>query len=182
MGTSRRAARACALLTLLVLASASTGCTYFKHRAQDFLEMADIGLTFTRQPTLGLYLGGVSMVCVGYSRVNGSFLGIGGGQIGLMRHSHKCSGLLLSGKEDMAWGDGPPRRRYVHPQGLFGVLGARRLPPPSYFPACVHFIHNGTIGVVLNLRYAEMLDFLIGFTTLDIAHDDGRKMGKWFWQ
>ena len=28
----------------------------------------------------------------------------------------------------------------------------------------------------------EMVDFVLGFTTLDIAGDDGKKLGTWPWR
>ncbi len=33
------------------------------------------------------------------------------------------------------------------------------------------------MGLILTLRYAQALDFLLGFANLDIAGDDGRKLG-----
>ena len=36
--------------------------------------------------------------------------------------------------------------------------------------------------MVGNLRYLEMLDLMLGFTTIDIAGDDGVKHGAWPWQ
>ena len=38
------------------------------------------------------------------------------------------------------------------------------------------------MGLVGNLRYLEMLDFMLGFTTIDIAGDDGVKHGAWPWK
>ena len=38
------------------------------------------------------------------------------------------------------------------------------------------------MGVVGNLRYLEMLDLMLGFTTIDIAGDDGVKHGAWPWK
>ena len=38
------------------------------------------------------------------------------------------------------------------------------------------------MGLVLNLRFMEMLDFVLGWSTLDIVGDDGKKLGKWPWQ
>ena len=45
----------------------------------------------------------------------------------------------------------------------------------------MHYVHLGHVGLVLNFRWGEMADFLLGFTTLDFAHDDGRKFGHWGW-
>ena len=170
------------LLLFLAFVSASTGCTYLKHRGEDFAEMFDIGLTLSGRPSLAVYACGASVVSLGFSRFDGVCLGMAGGQLGAIRHKNVCYGRGLLGREAMLWGEGRSKRQYSQNQGRFGVLGSGRLPGPAYCPACVHFLHIGFMGVVVNARYAEMLDFIIGFTTLDIACDDGRKVGKWFWQ
>ena len=171
-----------AVLLLLVLMCASTGCSYITYRIEDFAEMFDVGLTFSPRPCLAVYANGASIVCLGFSRIDGTCLGMGGGQVGLIRHKNTCNGEGLWGHEDMVWGTGRSRRNYSQNQGFYGVFSSRRLPGPAYFPACVHYLHIGFMGAVLNARYAEILDFVLGFTTLDIACDDGRKKGKWFWQ
>jgi len=169
-------------LLLLAFTCALSGCTYIRHRTEDFAEMFDIGLTFTKKPSLAVYGCGASVVSLGFSNIDGVCLGMAGGQLGAIRHRNVCYGEGLWGREAMLWGGGRSARRYGQNQGLFGVLSSRRLPGPAYCPACVHFLHVGFMGVVLNARYAEMLDFILGLTTLDIACDDGRKTGKWFWQ
>jgi hypothetical protein len=45
----------------------------------------------------------------------------------------------------------------------------------------MHYVHLGHAGLVANLRWGEALDFLLGWTTLDIANDDGRRFGHWGW-
>ncbi len=42
----------------------------------------------------------------------------------------------------------------------------------------MHSIHVGYVGLVGNARYGEMADFLLGFAGIDIAGDDGRKLGS----
>jgi len=170
------------VLGLMGLVLSSTGCKYIQYRAEDMVEMLDIGVTFSGEPNLGLYACFASIVCLGFSDVDGWFFGMGGGQLGLIRHKNKCYGAMYSGVEDVVWGRGRHRRHYKHPMGMNAVLGGRRLPPPAYCPACTHYLHLGFIGAVANAKYAEMIDFIIGFSTLDIACDDGRKMGRWFWQ
>ena len=94
----------------------------------------------------------------------------------------KAVGRMLYGMEDVYWGSGSSRRHYRHPMGLYAVGNTYRLPPPAYCPACTHYIHLICVGFVGNLRYAEILDFVLGFTTMDIACDDGRAMGRWAFQ
>jgi len=38
------------------------------------------------------------------------------------------------------------------------------------------------VGFVGNLRYLEMLDFMLGFAAIDIAGDDGYTYSRWPWQ
>lgn len=45
----------------------------------------------------------------------------------------------------------------------------------------MHYIHLGPVGLVANLRWGEIADFFLGFTTFDFAHDDGVEFGHWGW-
>jgi len=38
------------------------------------------------------------------------------------------------------------------------------------------------VGIVANVRFTELLDFMLGFTTFDLCGDDGHKISKWPWQ
>jgi hypothetical protein len=189
----RASPRIAVLLMLLVTVSGSVGCTalgkvgratgrYLKYRAEDFAETFDVGITFTKRPTISLYACFASIVCLGYSHIDGHLLGMGGGQVGLIGLQTQCYGAMLRGQEYVLWSKPPRFRQYSHPMGLDSVLGAPMLPPPAYCPACTHYLHFLYIGVVANLKYAEMLDFILGFTTFDLACDDGQAMGRWFFQ
>jgi len=171
------------LLALAVTFAAAQGCTYLKHRGEDFAEIADLGFTFTNTPQIGLYANGVSIVAGGYSKIDGWFAGWGGGKFGVQPHYNECWGVGLVGHETMGWGDfdkNDPSTMYQQYQGLFGALGMPQETNPSYVPACVHFFpHLGYAGLVWNLRYYEMIDFIVGWTTLDIAMDDGYRFGRW---
>ena len=183
--------RMLALLGLLAVLSGSVGCRtlgkagraglrYFKYRGEDLAETFDIGLTFSKKPTISLYASVASLACLGYSNFQGHVLGMGGGQIGWIGHTNRCTGDIFTGSEQIVWHQGPRWRHYNHPMGLDSILASGRFPPPAYFPACTHYVHLLFIGVVANAKYAEMLDFLLGFTTLDIACDDGPTLGRWF--
>ena len=37
------------------------------------------------------------------------------------------------------------------------------------------------MGLVANVRFAEIADFLLGWTTFDLAGDDGKKPGEGDW-
>ena len=38
------------------------------------------------------------------------------------------------------------------------------------------------MGLEGNANYMEMVDFVLGFLGIDICGDDGRPLGRWFWQ
>ena len=177
------------VLALAAIVWTSQGCAvarYFQYRAEDFVEMVDIGFTFTSKPCIGLYWNSLDLLVAGYSNVDGYFVGWGGNQIGLTRHYNKCYGLIVS-SETVGWGDfdkDDPKTLYERYGGLLGLAslmgtGDRR-PTPDYTPACVHFIpHIGFVGLVWNARWTQVLDFVLGFTTLDLGGDDGVKFGHW---
>ena len=176
-----RAIRAGAALLLAVLALNVTGCRYLKHRGEDLLETFDVGFTFSRSPQLCLYANGASFICFGYSKFDGKLVGMGGGFFGIIDHRNDCRGYGMYGREYLYWHKkNKTSKRYKQVQGLYAIMGGKRFPPPAYFPACVHNFHIGWIGIVFNLRYAEMLDFILGFTTFDLAGDDNRTIGDWF--
>ena len=172
-----KAERTAGILCLLLVCCASSGCTYLWHRAEDFAETFDVGLTFSSKPQFSLYGNGVSVFCLGVSDFQGTFIGMGGGQVGIIEHENQCWGVGFYGHEKMRWG----RRRYKQPQGLLAIQAARHLPGPAYCPACVHYVHLLFIGVVANARYGEMVDFVLGFAGIDIARDDGRRTGRKHW-
>ncbi|MHC4592967.1 MAG: hypothetical protein ACYS8L_09785 [Planctomycetota bacterium] len=183
MGHRRGVVRGVMLLVVAVCLLSSSGCTYLVHRAEDATDMVDLGLTFSARPGFALYMSNESILGTGYSNVDGYLLGMGGGLVGLVRHAEKCWGLVLYGHERQAWGefdlDDPSTfsQQYV---GLAGLIhkrfsGSR----PDYMPSCIHSLHLGWFGLVANLRYTQILDFILGWTTLDIANDDGKRLGEW---
>jgi hypothetical protein len=148
--------------------------------------MVDVGLSLSAKPGIGLYWNSLDVFPVGFSYVDGYFLGWGGGQIGFTKHYNHCIGFGYA-REEIGWGPGmdkdDPQTLYVDYSGVLGLL----LPPyknePAYLPSCVHFFpHILFVGLVWNARYYEMADFVLGFTGLDIAGDDGVRIGHWPWQ
>ncbi len=162
----------------------SAGCTYLTHRGQDALDMVDLGVTITEKPCVGLYANCLDIFPLGYSNVDGRFVGWGGGQMGATRHRNRCWGFAY-GYQEVGWGEFDPEDPSTIHRHYAGLLGMVFGPPqhdPGYAPACVHFLpHLGYVGLVWNLRYQEVLDFLLGWTTFDLAGDDGVSVGHWFW-
>ena len=174
----RRRARMLAAIALLAL----PGCAnYLQHRADDALEMLDLGVTWSEKPGLAAYGDLASIAPGGFGYVDGYFAGIGGGQVGTTEHYEGSMGLLVWGYEEVGWAEhdkhvpGTLDRQHV---GLIGVLREplnRRL---AYAPASVGYLHLGYAGLAASLRHGEMADFLLGWFGIDIAGDDGTKLGQ----
>jgi hypothetical protein len=169
-------------VTLLAFQGCANAVTYAQHRAEDFAEMVDVGFTITKTPQIGLYWNSLSFGPGGYSNIDGWFAGWGGGKFGVQRHYNKCYGFLYL-YEEIGWGDfdkNDPRTLYVQHNGIPGILMPPYVSNPAYIPACVHFFpHLGYVGFVWNARWTEIVDFALGWTTLDIAGDDGYRFGTW---
>ena len=165
------------------------GCTqlglYARYRVEDALEIGDIGVMVSKKPGFAVYGDGVSVLPGGYAHVDGTFVGLGGGQLGPERHYTHDVGLVGWGYEEFGWGEFDPEvsgtldRQHV---GALGVLATPVNRRPSYAPACIHYVHLGWVGLVGNLRYLEMVDFLLGFAAIDISGDDGTKYSAWPWE
>jgi hypothetical protein len=141
--------------------------------------MFDIGVTWSRKPQFGLYGNCPFMAPSGYAKVHGKYAGIGGGQVGVMEHRQDNLGLLLWGREKVAWGDSRPddpgtmQAQEVAPGGLATDPEGK----PTYRPTCAHYLHLGYVGLTGNANYREWADFLLGWFGLDISRDDNRSLG-----
>ena len=101
-------------LVLAAVLAALPGCTtwqggvkgFLNSRAKDALEMGDFGVTVTRTPQFSFFLTGFSFAAGGYGRVDGTFTGLGGGDIGTMPVHYHHWGVVLVGQEETGWGDG----------------------------------------------------------------------------
>jgi hypothetical protein len=178
------------LVALIALAVGAQGCaqmgavgTYFLQRGQDALDIPDMGISITSTPQWGFFWNSLEMGPGGWSKIDGHVLGWAGGRLGWVRHYNHCYGLFYL-TENIGWGPNvdpdDPSTYYTQTAGIVGYI----LPPydstPAYTPACVHFFpHIGYVGFVWNLRYMEMVDFMLGWFGLDIAGDDGYDVGQW---
>jgi len=170
-----------ALVTGLAAVVLMTGCGYLQHRVEDAGDMMDLGLTFSRRPGFALYYDFVPVVPIGCGRVEGAFVGLGAGRVGTMPHLQRSTGLILWGEEELAYGQydpADPESMRFQRSGLIG-LPQGPIPGPDYMLSCPHYVHLGWFGVVATPRYLQMLDFLLGWTTLDIGLDDGSERGQW---
>ena len=169
------------------------GCTavtkYFANRYNDALQMADVGITLTSTPQLGLYWNSLDALTFGYASLDGTFVGWGGNQIGETPFHVRAWGFIYAYQE-IGWGDydvDDPKTMYITNGGLPGyfMFWVPGIPQkiPAYSPACVHFFpHLGYVGLCWGIRWYEVLDFIVGFTTIDLAGDDNARIGSWPWQ
>ncbi len=188
--------RLIAVLSVLVLILSLQGCTYLKWRLDDLAESVDIGIIVSEKPYFALYADELSLLPIGYAHVDGHFIGWGGGQVGKTTHAVHSYGLLLHGEEELGWhrqyeGEGGEkeaeaneawRKRYGFIEQGAGasmvIDDSVRLitgnmfegrNEPDHSLSCLHYIHLGWFGIVVNVRTLSIIDFILGWTTLDFG-------------
>jgi len=173
---SRRLALAAALPLIV---AALTGCAYLKNRGNDALDIFDVGITFSSEPHVGVYAGFESLLSAGYADVEGKMLGLGNRRAGWLDMKYKAAGALLEGHEEWAYGDyeNDPSLRQNQGAGL-GLLYDDVPRTVPKFLNCPKFVHLFFIGANVNCKIGEVLDFVLGWTTLDIGCDDVYGDGK----
>ena len=105
--------------------------------------------------------------------MHGYYAGVGGGKLGLSRHTQRNAGLLLWGRESNTWSDASGDAGEDQQVGLLGLAAGPSGTRP-YKPACKHYFHLGWVGVTANVRWLEIPDFLFGWVGLDFSGDDAR--------
>ena len=163
-------------VALLALLASAQGCMFLGNRGRDAAQMFDVGFTFTKTPQFGIYANCPMVTPIGYSNIDGYYIGIGGGKLGVMTHTQKDTGLLLWGREQNSWGEADKDNPSSREDTKVGVLGMAQGMSEGeervYKPACIHYLHVGWLGVTANFRYYEMFDFAVGWAGLDPARDD----------
>lgn len=151
------------------------GCAYMQNRGNDALDIFDVGLTVTKQPHVGAYAGFNSILGLGYADMDGKLIGLGERQFGILDMRYNAGGMLLEAHEQIAYGEkyekADPDSPKDHGVGLGMIY---RDTPKSFVDAleCPKVVHLLFIGVDLTCKIGEIADFLAGWTTLDISHDD----------
>ena len=89
------------LMLLCVMGSSLTGCNYFRARGNDALDTFDVGITVTThlKPEIAAYIDFFNLTPIGYSSVNGKFLGMGNRQAGWLDYHSKDWAVLAYGRE-----------------------------------------------------------------------------------
>ena len=175
--------KAALLLVCAALMAVCQGCSYVRDRRDDATEMFDFGLTFSKRPQFSAYMNCPVIVPVGYGKVDGYFVGMGGGKVGAMEHHQESTGLLVWGREEVTWESFDPEDAdalSVQGVGVLGLAEGQEGEEP-YTPACIHYLHLGWIGIAANVRWLEIPDFLLGLILLDPMRDDGEDGGWWLW-
>ncbi len=177
------------IILLFLLVISFQGCTYMNNRLNDAQDMIDIGITFSKKPGFAVFYDFVPVIPVGFGYVDGYYVGIGGGKLNWFDpHFQKSYGLGLWGQEEVTFAksleeakklDEKERNKVMDFQrtGLIGMVQGP-FPGPNYLISCPHYIHLGWIGLVGTPRYLQMLDFVLGWTTLDICFDDDKPEKK----
>ncbi len=158
----------------------TTGCTtaYWQSRGNDFADFIDIGVTYTKEPHVAVYAGFQSILSIGYADVDGGLLGLGFGQFGNLAMRNRAAGFAIEGVEQYAIGDTYDPADPSSPEKRGAGLGMLYYPTPKTtmeFLQCPKFVHLGWVGLNINCKIGELLDFVVGWTTLDIGGDDGDK-------
>jgi len=151
------------------------GCTYLGNRAHDAAQMFDLGFTFTKSPQFGIYGNCPLITPVGYSHIDGYYVGMGGGKLGVMKHSQNDIGVLFWGNERNSWTKDTCCAKGTEKNvraGIVGIAQGLSKGENHYKPACIHYLHVGWIGVTANFNYYAMFDFLVGWLGLDPSGDD----------
>ncbi|MBN1865997.1 hypothetical protein JW916_01775 [Candidatus Sumerlaeota bacterium] len=186
-------------MSILLIASVTlSGCSYLQARYNDAKDIADVGITVSKKPGIAAYASGpfAQVAAIGLGYVDGRFLGMGEGRLSFFGpHYEKSIGVGVWGMEWISYYHNeaeidamPPKeaaKASNHMQvgvlGMLAGLAGDGPPAPSrqkYAISCPHYLHVGWIGVVAGPRYLQMLDFVLGWTTLDICSDDKPRVAK----
>ncbi len=179
--------RSITIIFVVLALGVSTGCAYLNARGRDALDIMDIGITVTDKwsPDFSLYADFFQITPIGYTSIDGKVLGIGNRQIGLLNYENNSWGILLGGSDRKGSGafnpedprqvradqrDASERPRFN--TGVVRMIAEGNAPPTPTFFECDRGIHLGWIGFHFSLRPLDLLDFILGWSTLDILEDD----------
>ncbi len=159
----------------------SPSTTYWGQRVEDMMDMGDFGLTLSIKPGIALYKGLPPILTIGYGHVDGLFVGLGGGKLGIMPYHQRSIGTLIAGEEAVGFGNFDVADPETVDFARTGLLGCAEgpAPGPDRIFSCVHYLHFGFVGVVASARWYQILDFVLGFAAADIGFDDGVERGQW---
>jgi hypothetical protein len=173
----------------LVVVMASTGCTYLKNRGNDASDTFELGITVTPRlmPTFALYANPFNVLPFGYANAQLTMLGWSDRNLGALDLDLKGWGALAWGSQrlgigrrqvaapgeqpaPLSWETTEPGHTYT--TGFIGSPFGGDPAPGKTFGLCPKLLHIGWIGLYANGCPLEWADFVLGWTGLDIGHDD----------
>lgn len=169
-----RGSLATVLCFLMVSLFFSSGCAYLKNRGNDALDVFDVGVTASKEPKFAIYAGFLNVTALGYSNLDGTLVGIGGREVGVMPVRQHAEGSIFHGSEQLGYADFNMEDPDSPEMWRVGIIGLLEGPPPpkGQIVNCPKLLHFGWIGFTLNCRFGELADLILGLTTLDIMGDD----------
>ncbi len=180
------------VLLALVVVMASTGCTYLKNRGNDASDIFELGVTYTPhlKPVFALYWNPFNTIGFGYVDVNPGdivLLGWSDRQVGALDIDFHGWGAFAWGRQKLGIGyqeaamEGPEAEPlgwsvtepgHTYTTGFIGSWFGGDRPPGRTFGECPKLLSLGWVGVYANCSFLDFADFILGWTTLDIGHDD----------
>ena len=159
---------------LAICAILISGCAYVQDRASDAADIFDAGVTASKTADFSAYLNGFSLLPVGYSNFHGAFAGLADGRAGGSSAVHRANGAIFYGIEQIAYLRDDEQSSQFTPEWRTGIIGLMNSPRPPdrllfSLPVQVHVVW---FGATFNFKAAELLDFIVGFATIDILDDD----------
>lgn len=156
------------------------GCAFMQKRGSDAQGMFDIGVTVSKKPHFALYAGFLNFLSIGYANNEGTLYGIGSGRPGAVPARQEAGGVILWGKERWVYEDLDPSDPDFPDPWKVGIIGLSKGPgpPKTEIANCPKLFHLGWIGITVNCKFAEIIDFLLGWATVDIMGDDEADGGE----
>jgi len=164
-----------------------SGCTYLTKRGNDAADIVNLGITVTPRlkPEFAFYFDFFSLTPIGYANLDNKMFGIFNRNYGLMDYEEESYGAVVYGREMKVAGEFNPKdphqahtdqtdvkERPKFDIGLGGITSGENPPPPLHYLECDRAVHLGWIGIRNTMRPFDLVDFVLGWTGLDIMGDD----------
>jgi hypothetical protein len=173
------------VLIVLMCASSFSGCAYLKNRGNDAKDIFDIGITTSSKPHFAFYFDLFGILPFGAVNVDGKFTGLGRSRFGVHDFREKGYGYILGGSIQRGLGNydvkNPDDPKW-YDTGLAGYMEGKtfsqmkekdeEISRPKARQTWPKTFHLGWIGIEVGCRFIDMVDFLAGWTTVDLGKDD----------
>jgi hypothetical protein len=175
------------LLLVFLFATTLSGCAYLKNRGNDAMDLFDLGITVSSKPGFALYVDKPPVIPIGFANVDGKLIGMGRGGFGVYDFREKGVGYLIGGTLQRGVGNYDPQNPEdpkTYGRGLIGFIekttefqndpepNKDTIGRPKTRPTCPMTLHLGWIGFEWGTKGWDILDFLLGWTTIDVGKDD----------